>query len=74
MPIGVVILKVFAQAFFKKLVVSKGNAFGRTPQSAKYFIVRKRHRRVNFDEVKRGEPHKWGVPLSYPKTNLPIPW
>ena len=30
--------KVFSRAFFKKLVVSRGKAFGRTPQSAKLFI------------------------------------
>ena len=31
--------KVFARAFYKKLVVSRGNAFGRLPQKAKLFIV-----------------------------------
>jgi len=30
--------KVFDRTFFKKFVVSRGEAFGRTPQSAKYFI------------------------------------
>ena len=30
--------KVFARAFYKKLVVSRGEAFGRLPQKAELFI------------------------------------
>ena len=41
-------MKVFDQAFWGKLVESKGNAFGRHPQMAKHLIVRKRHERGEF--------------------------
>ena len=33
-------MKVFVH-LFQKVVVSRGKAFGRTPQSAKHFIVRR---------------------------------
>ena len=34
-------MKVFGQAFFKRLVGSKGKALGRTPQSAKHSMILK---------------------------------
>ena len=48
-------LKVFAQAFFKKLVDSKGKAFGRSRAESETTLSLGSARGVNFDEVKRGE-------------------
>jgi len=45
------IIKAFGQSFLERIVVSKGNAFGRRPQSAKHFIVRK-------DQERFGKPYQ----------------
>ena len=54
----------FRSSLFKGLRQSNARSVGRRSQAAKLLIVRKRHRRVNFGVAERGEPHKWGVPLS----------
>ena len=35
---GAFFCKIFGQAFYKRLAVSKGSAFGRLPQQAKFLI------------------------------------
>mgnify|MGYP004482342205 CR=1 FL=1 len=62
-------VKVFGQAFFKRLAVSKGSAFGRPSQRAKSFFRRALRKGLNLQNdpvdrfAKRGNPAREGSPL-----------
>jgi uncharacterized protein (UPF0212 family) len=56
------VLKVFARAFFKKLVVLGGEALVALVLRAKSFIVRKQPRSFHLCKMKTGNAQE-GVPL-----------
>ena len=57
-------VKSFCVSFFKKRpLIGARVALAALRRERNNLIVRKRHKGVNFDEVKRGEKHKWGFPL-----------
>ena len=71
-------VKVFGQAFFKRLAVSKDRVFGRAPQSAKSLFRRALRKGLNLRNdpadrfAKRGNPAREGSPLLANFTNYPF--
>ena len=71
-------VKVFGQAFFKRLAKSKGSAFGRPSQRAKSFFRRALRKELNLQNdpvdrfAKRGNPAREGSPLLANFTNYPF--
>ena len=58
-------MEVFARLFQKAAPIQRAERWS-PPQRRNSLILPKRHRRVNAEpRLGRGEPHKWGVPLSH---------